>query len=168
MYHTLKCTKHIKSYWQPWVFFVQGLLLAACQTEPAHQVEEDIQAITNVSKARAEAFNNSDAAEIASYFTEDAVLMAPGKEASTGKEAVQAYYQSIFDEYVPELSSHYEEVEVSGDLAYGRGFAKVTLTPKTGGASTTSTSKYLNILKRQPDGSWKTTHDVWNGNATQP
>ena len=147
-----------------WTLFLPVILLIACHTQPAQDIEEDIEAITNMSKARAEAFNNSNAAEIASHFTEDAVLMAPGAEASIGQEAVQAYYQAIFDAYVPELSSHYEEVEVSGDLAYGRGLAEVTLTPRKGGAPTTSTSKYLNILKRQPDGSWKTTHDVWNGN----
>ena len=28
----------------------------------------------------------------------------------------------------------------------------------------TSTSKYLNILERQADGTWKTTHDIWNAN----
>jgi len=28
-----------------------------------------------------------------------------------------------------------------------------------------SISKYLNILERQPDASWKTTHDIWNDNA---
>lgn len=145
--------------------FLSTLLLLACNAEPARPTEEeDVEAITNVSKARAAAFNHSNAAEIAAHFTEDAVLMAPGQAAGIGKEAVQAYYQSIFDVYVPELSSHYEDVEVSGDLAYGRGFAEVTLIPREGGAPITSTSKYLNILKRQPDGSWKTTHDVWNGN----
>jgi ketosteroid isomerase-like protein len=29
-----------------------------------------------------------------------------------------------------------------------------------------STAKYLNILKKQADGSWKTTHDIWNSNET--
>jgi hypothetical protein len=57
-----------------------------------------------------------------------------------------------------------EEVKVSGDLAYGRGFAKVKLIPHGGGDTLTSTAKYVNILQRQPNGSWLTTHDIWNGN----
>ncbi|WPP49222.1 YybH family protein [Catalinimonas niigatensis] len=157
-------SKSLEKYIMQWIVYLTALQMAACTAEPAQNIEEDIEAITNMSKARAEAFNNSNAPEIAAHFTEDAVLMAPGKEAGIGKEAVQAYYQSIFDVYVPELSSHYEEVEVSGDMAYGRGFAEVTLIPREGGAPIVSTSKYLNILKRQSDGSWKTTHDVWNGN----
>ncbi|NNE76780.1 MAG: DUF4440 domain-containing protein, partial [Pricia sp.] len=101
---------------------------------------------------------------IAKYFTQDALLMAPGKKVSVGRPAVTAYYQSIFDEFEVQLTSHYEEVEVSGDMAYGRGEAIVRSKPHSGGTFTETSSKYLNILKRQPDGSWKTTHDIWNGN----
>ncbi|MEK6477347.1 SgcJ/EcaC family oxidoreductase [Catalinimonas sp. 4WD22] len=143
------------------------LYSAACTSETQHTTvssAEDVEAITAVSAARAEAFNNSNSAGIAEHFTEDAILMAPGEAARTGRAAVQDYYQSIFDDYEVTLDSHYEEVEVSGDMAYGRGEATVTLTPQGGGETTSSTSKYLNILKRQPDGSWKTTHDVWNAN----
>ncbi|NHE57540.1 YybH family protein [Cyclobacterium plantarum] len=127
-------------------------------------VEEDIAAITAMSKARADAFNSGDAVTIASYFTEGAFLMAPATETKIGPQAVEAYYQEIFDRYHTELESGYEQVKVDGNLAYGRGFAKVTLYEKSTGDTLHSTSKYLNILERQADGSWKTTHDIWNGN----
>lgn len=146
-------------------FLFISLVFTNCNTNdtpPAPENEKKL--ITGISAARAKAFNEGNAAAIAMYFTEDALLMAPGKPASKGKEAVQAYYQSIFDEYTTALESHYEEIEVSGNLAYGRGFAKVTLTPKKGGDVLVSTAKYLNILKKQPDGLWRTTHDIWNGN----
>lgn len=124
---------------------------------------EHVEAITAVSEARADAFNNSDAEEISRYFTEDALLMPPGKPVMRGRDSVKAYYQSIFDKYEPELTiSRYEEVRVSGDLAYGRGIARVALTPIQGGEPLVSTSTYLNILELQPDGTWKTTHDIWN------
>jgi ketosteroid isomerase-like protein len=78
---------------------------------------------------------------------------------------VKAYYQLVFDRYETALESGYEDVRVDGDLAYGRGFARVTLKDRVTGEVTVSTAKYLNILERQSDGSWKTTHDIWNGNA---
>jgi uncharacterized protein (TIGR02246 family) len=140
------------------------VLLFACNSVPVASPEEEKKIITEISSARAKAFNEGNAAGIAFHFTDNAKLMAPGKPAQTGKAAVQAYYQSIFDEYSTQLESHYEEVEVSGPLAYGRGFAKVTLVPKKGGPPVTSTAKYLNILKKQADGTWKTTHDIWNDN----
>lgn len=129
--------------------------------------EEQIAAIRAVSDARAEAFRRGDAAGIAAHFTDEGLLMAPGSPTQRGREAVRAYYQSIFDAYEADLESGYDEVEVSGDLAFGRGFAKVTLKPRAGGATAVSTAKYLNILRRQPDGTWKTTHDIWNGNEAE-
>jgi ketosteroid isomerase-like protein len=90
--------------------------------------------------------------------------MAPGDSSTTGRRAVREYYQHIFDQYRTFLESGYEEVKVSGDLAYGVGFAKVKLVPHTGGDTLVSTAKYINILQRQHDGSWLTTHDIWNAN----
>jgi uncharacterized protein (TIGR02246 family) len=136
---------------------------SGCNTPPAHSNENDIAQIKEISAARAKAFNEGNAQAIAEYFTEDALLMAPGKPVSKGKKAVHTYYETIFNEYNTALESHYEEVEVSGSLAYGRGEAKVTITPKAGGAPSASTAKYLNILKKS-NGVWKTTHDIWNGN----
>src|SRR5262245_31740248 len=120
----------------PAVFAATCLLslccLSGCSREnrvmPSSQ--EDITSITAVSKARADAFNQGNAAGIAVHFTEDALLMAPDKPIQTGKAAVQSYYQQIFDQFQTALKSYYEEVKVSGDLAYGRGFAEVILTPK--------------------------------------
>ena len=139
--------------------------LSGCNMHTGPSTENEKKLIAEVSEARAKAFNEENAAAIAMHFTEDALLMAPGNPAARGRAAVQAYYKSIFEDYTTQLESHYEEVEVSGNLAYGRGFAKVTLVPKKGGAPLVSTAKYLNILKKQPDGVWRTTHDIWNGNA---
>lgn len=140
------------------------ILLTNCGSSDLNHAEGDIEAIKAMSDARAKAFNEGNSVEIARHFTQNASLMAPGKPTQHGPSAVQAYYQSIFDEYETELESGYEEVKVEGDLAFGRGFAKVTLYPKNGEGPIKSTSKYLNILERQSDGSWKTTHDIWNSN----
>lgn len=125
--------------------------------------QKDIETITAMSSARAQAFNEGNAAEIAKYFAEDAFLMAPNKETLRGKKAVESYYQAIFDEYEAILESGYEDVVVDGNVGYGRGYARVTLIAKTGGDSLFSTSKYLNILEKR-NGKWITTHDIWNGN----
>jgi len=144
------------------LYIIAMLLLSSCQMEK--DVSSDIEAIEAMSEARAKAFNEGDASTIAEYFTEDAVLMAPDAEPKVGPKAVEAYYQSIFDQYDTRLNSYYNEVEVSGKLAFGRGTAEVTLMPKNGDSTTVSVSKYLNILQKQPNGEWKTTHDIWNGN----
>ncbi|WP_162415459.1 YybH family protein [Cyclobacterium roseum] len=140
------------------------MIVMSCKSDLNSSEEQDIREIKAMSQARADAFNAGDAAAIATYFTTDAVLMAPNTPKKIGPEAVEAYYQEIFDNYRTGLESGYDAVRVDGDLAFGRGFAKVTLFSKTTGDTTYATSKYLNILERQPDGSWKTTHDIWNAN----
>lgn len=154
----------MKKIFPPLLFSLLIMVILSCKSHKQSTVTEDIAIITAMSKARADAFNAGNAAEIARYFADDAFLMAPGNTSQRGKEAVEAYYQTIFDEYETILESGYEDVVVDGNLAYGRGFAKVTLIPKNGGPNTYSTSKYINILERQSDGSWITTHDIWNDN----
>lgn len=146
------------------VLVFQWIGISGCSPPMKKDGASDISAIKAMSAARAKAFNEGNAAKIAIHFTENGVLMAPGAEATFGREAVESYYRSIFDQYVTVLESGYEEVKVSGDIAFGRGFAKVKLTPHGGGDTLVSTAKYINILERQPDGAWLTTHDIWNAN----
>ncbi len=146
------------------VFYLWHTLHVIPVTMAQKDMNTDEMLITEVSNARAKAFNEMNANEISRYFTSDGVLMAPGKEASIGQKAVAKYYQAIFDEFNVVLKSHYVEVQVSGDMAYGRGEAVVHATSKIDGEESISKSKYLNILKCQDDGSWKTTHDIWNSN----
>ena len=149
------------------MYFFSSLVLViigSCNQNLQQREAADVAAIKTMSQKRADAFNEGDAATIASYFTKDAVLMAPNSPKKIGPKAVAAYYKQIFDSYHTALESGYEQVTVDGDLAFGRGFAKVTLYSKSNGDSLYSTSKYLNILERQADGSWKTTHDIWNAN----
>lgn len=146
-------------------YLLSVILICSCSKQDSSvDTETDIAAITAMSKARADAFNAGDAAAIAQHFTEEGILMAPGKSVSFGRPAVGAYYAGIFAEFETSLDSYYEEVEISGDLGFGRGEAKVMLIDKLTGDTTYSSSKYLNIVKKQADGSWQTTHDIWNDN----
>ena len=140
------------------------LLNLACDPDLVQDTTDDISKIKALSAARAKAFNEGDANVIAMAFTNDGRLMAPATKSTTGREAMRAYYQGIFDQYKTFLESGYADVKVSGDLAYGVGFAKVKLVPHSGGDTLFSTAKYINILERQHDGSWLTTLDIWNGN----
>ncbi len=146
------------------VFLFLMTFMAACDNSDQTDESGNIEAIHQMSSERADAFNRGDSEGIAIYFTETGLLMAPGSPVAQGRSAVADYYQQIFDEYETILESGYDEVEVSGDLAFGRGTAYVTLIPRDGGEPVTATSKYINILQRQPDGTWLTTHDIWNEN----
>jgi uncharacterized protein (TIGR02246 family) len=138
--------------------------LTCCDKPDVRDDATDISEIKALSATRAKAFNEENADEIAKAFTESGILMAPDMTSTAGREAVREYYQRIFDQYSTSLESGYEEVRVSGNLAYGVGYARVKLVPHNGGDTLVSTAKYINILERQDDGSWLTTHDIWNAN----
>ena len=58
------------------------------------------------------------------------------------------------------------DVEGRGDLAYLTGTIRQTLTAKKPGAKPVPyDGKYVTVLKKQPDGSWKIVLDMWNENA---
>jgi ketosteroid isomerase-like protein len=57
------------------------------------------------------------------------------------------------------------------DLAtwtFARGMYSATLVPKAGGAQIPIDGKFLTILARQPDGSWKIWRDIFNSNQPPP
>ena len=65
-------------------------------------------------------------------------------------------------------SEEAEEIEVAGDWAFSRGTYTFTGTKKAGGKPIQIIGKFIHILKRQPDGSWKLTRDCWNHDKPFP
>jgi ketosteroid isomerase-like protein len=57
-----------------------------------------------------------------------------------------------------------EEVRILGDRAYSHGTYTFDMTPKEGGATSSVSGKFLDILEKQADGSWKIAIDCHNTN----
>ena len=56
------------------------------------------------------------------------------------------------------------ETQVAGDWAYEHGNSTVTITPKSG-KPTVESFRYLDIYRRQSDGSWKIHRDMGNNGS---
>ncbi|MBI5432704.1 MAG: DUF4440 domain-containing protein [Planctomycetes bacterium] len=96
---------------------------------------------------------------VASYYIADALFMPPNMPAVVGRDAIQAALEAW-----PPISDfvlNTEEVVVRGDLAYSCGTYSMTLTPR-GAAPIRDVGKFLEIFRRQPDGNWKVTRDIYN------
>ena len=147
------------------------LVFAGCQTGPQpgqkRDVIADIAAINALRDQFATAYNSNDAATAAAFFTDDAVLMFPNQAAVEGKQAIQAALEDFFKQNAAKITHTPLETQVAGDWAYERGNITETVTPKSGKAIERSL-KYLVILKRQPDGSWKIHRDMDNSNLKEP
>jgi uncharacterized protein (TIGR02246 family) len=119
------------------------------------------QAIRDTTKRYVEAYNRGDAAAAADFYTEDAKVLPANMEMVSGKQAIQEFWKTAMEMGIRKINLETVEVGYDGNLAYERGVSIVNIEPK-GEQATTERGKYLVVMKRQPDGSWKVAVDIWN------
>jgi len=85
------------------------------------------------------------------------------------QEAILLGYQKtreLNDEHCD--TSVVEDVRVSGNLAVVQGIDTGITTPRSGGESVKYSLKWLTVLERQSDGTWKWIYEMWNDNNPLP
>lgn len=97
-----------------------------------------------------------------SYYSDDASLLAPNAPAVSDKQSIRASWAALLG---PDTSLSWQASRVdvgrSGDLAYVMGVYQMTSKDPRGNF-TTDRGKYVEVWKRQADGSWKTVADIFN------
>lgn len=110
--------------------------------------ERDIRA----SKAR-------DFDTLLSLWTEDGVLLEPGKGPVIGIDAIKAYMEKqkeASEAYTIKKYEHrWEEIKVIGDWAFEWGYFDAVGEMKDSGRLIEQKGKLLRVLRRQKDDSWK-------------
>jgi uncharacterized protein (TIGR02246 family) len=136
------------------------LSLLACQASgPSGLTQADRDAIAEISTAFLEAARGQDWTALAATYTEDAILMPPNQHAVQGRTAIQAF----FENFPPMSDMTLENVEVEGvgDMAYIRGIYSMTIN-MDGVEPMVDTGKYLEVRKKQADGSWLLHRDMFS------
>lgn len=150
------------------IVLLVALILGACVVEspsPA-QVEADTAAIKEIWNQYASSLMSGDADRWISLWTEDGVQMPPGQPPVIGKEQIGAGTRGFLDEFVVEdFDINNEEVRVAGNWAFARGTFTGAYSSKEGGEGFSDDGKFMTILQRQPDGSWKIHRDIFNSNV---
>ena len=101
-----------------------------------------------------------DAAGFAALFAEDGALLGAGGEIVSGRKNIEeAMAGSMKSVRLTGGSITTVDVFPMGDLAYETGKYSFTL-ERAASAPRTVTGKYVEIWKRQPDGSWKMYRDI--------
>lgn len=99
-------------------------------------------------------------------WTEEGIQLPPGEPPVLGKEAIRERNKAaLTDLFDISMSITNEEVEVGGEWAVARGVYTATLTPKAGGDNVLVDGKYMTLLQRQADGTWKIFRDIFNSNV---
>lgn len=121
------------------------------------------QAIDSLRGRYAARWRGADAAGLAQLYAADAVLLYPDQPALHGQPAIQTYFEGFFGAFRQEefvLTS--EELQITDQWAFDRGTVRWRGVPSAGGPAVTDQGKYLVILERQPDGSWRVARDMDN------
>jgi ketosteroid isomerase-like protein len=102
-----------------------------------------------------------DFEKIVSFYSDDAVVMPPNAPRATTKEAIRTIWKDLLTDASISWKTKEVEVAQSGDLAYSSGTYEVTLNDPTG-TPVKDRGKYLEVWKKQADGTWKCVMDMWN------
>ncbi len=129
--------------------------------------EEDRAAILEAYDAYAGSLNSGNGEAWLSNWDEDGIQMPPGGPAR-GKDALRQMILAAVEEMTFNLSIDVEEVQAAGPWAYARGTYADARVPKAGGDTIHIDGKFLSILRRQPDGSWKIYRDCFSSNVPSP
>ena len=92
----------------------------------------------------------------------DAVLIPPGEPLVRGREAIEEYWRGAIESGgVRDVSVETMDALSSGSLGYEIGSFVLT-TNGADGEAVIERGRYIELLRREPDGRWLSTHGIWN------
>ncbi len=136
------------------------IMIGAC-SEPSNRglSAEDRAGLEAMTQSWLAAHRDRDWDAVASHYMTDAILMPPFAPIIQGKSTIRDW----FAENEGHTTIEVENIEIEGyeDLAYVRGTSIVTH-EIPGNAPVSIEGKYLDIRRRDVDGSWKVSIDMFS------
>jgi uncharacterized protein (TIGR02246 family) len=124
-------------------------------TEVAALSDEDVAAIKTAHDTYVQAMLAGGFEATIEFFTEDAILIAKGPMIQ-GKEAIKEAFEA-FSKASPTITTYnltLAEIDGRDDLAFVRGIVSMTMEVEGTTEPIEATGKFLEILRKQEDGSW--------------
>ena len=138
----------------------------ACQPAPAKISAADIAALrAAVDTFVANALARRDSVQ-AEGFAANGVMMPPNGPAVEGRAALRAWMTAY--PQMSDFKADVVEIDGIGDLAYVRGTYVVTLAAVGRTPAMTDHGKWLEIARRQSNGRWLLTYDIFNSDVPLP
>lgn len=138
-----------------WLLVLVGALLEGCGDRGRVDELGSREAIETAVRRYVAASNQGDAKALAALYADDAMLLPPDHEPIQGREAIGAFWSQGTDEGLEVTTL---TIEVDGELGYLVGRYNLPATDEEPADS----GKYVMCLRRQRDGTWKLTADIWN------
>jgi ketosteroid isomerase-like protein len=149
-------------------------LTTACQTQTTPATTSDTRAadenaIRTADIEWSKAASTKDVEKTIAFYSDDAIVMPPNSPQATGKEAIRGIWKGLLG--APGFSGGWKpakvEVAKSSDIAYVTGTYEFTENDASG-KPMTDKGKYVEVWKKQADGSWKCAVDIFNSDIAAP
>jgi ketosteroid isomerase-like protein len=155
-----------------------ALTLLACAQQTTPVAEEAVTTEADVAAFEAVVLDTwvtwsatldaGDVDGLIALWDDNGVQMPPNAPAIHGKPAIrEAFSEILLSVDFEEFTINNEEVQVFGDFGFARGSYSF-VNAMVEGDPVPFEGKYLTILKRQPDGSWKVYRDCFNSSTPPP
>jgi uncharacterized protein (TIGR02246 family) len=145
-----------------------ALTLTACTQPDTH--DADVKAVQDNEAQWNQDYAAKDAGKIVAHYADDAVLMGPGTQSRSGKDAISDIVKGMVSDPALALKFQSSKVEVakSGDIAYTQGTYTMTMTDPQTKQVINDHGSYVTTYRKQADGSWKAVADIATSEVPPP
>ena len=120
--------------------------------------------IAAANEAYGKAVANQDVGAVVALYAPDAILLPPDAPVAQGSDAIRAVLQGYMDAGAQSLALETTALDDQGDLVVDIGRYTLGLQPP-GADPITDVGKYLQVYKRQSDGSFRIAYDCFNSDG---
>jgi ketosteroid isomerase-like protein len=166
----MKLNHHHNHLHQPWrLVLATGIvfvaLISARAASDSSSIERALRKLDSQWSAAASAKNLD---QVVSYYSSDAIVLAPNMPLANTGGAIRKIWKGELNGMI---SGGWKptriEVTKSGEMAYISG-TYTWVGKGADGKEMKDKGKYLEVWKKQADGSWKCSADCWNSNLPLP
>ncbi len=137
--------------------------VASKQGDQTNYSADEKQAIEKTLTGIIETANAGDFESVMSYFAHDAVAMPSGEMPVFGTELIRPRIQPMFDQSQLFIFLTSEETEVSGNVAFARGYVSGRMEPRSSAPTRyIDQNEYLVILRKDSGSRWKIARLMWH------
>ena len=146
-------------------------ILTACTQAPPPPPPDtraaDEKTIRDYESQWAKEFTAKDMDKVLAHYADDGSVLMPDIGIMTGKDAIRGGLKDFLADPAFTLDLQTAKVEVSkgSDIAYSQGTYAVTFTDPKAKKVMTEKGKYVEVYRKQADGSWKVAEDINNADA---
>lgn len=142
-----------------------GCISTSLDRPPTHadpSTTDDNAAIRKLYADDAAALSAGDMSALGRLYEQDAIQLPPNSPAVIGWPAIRAEFENGLKGIKVAATIEVAEVCIADSWAFARGTYRMVTMPLGGGENEVTTGDWLDILRRQPDHSWKIARSTWS------